>query len=1440
MRRAGRLLAILFGLAFLAIGSIGASRYFTLLTPADAQDANDQKGVLASLISKALSSPGMQVSVGAVDGALTSDATVRDISIADGAGVWLRLDRARIIWTRSALFLGRLEINDLELGKLEILRKPQPSGVLPPSANDQPLLPSLPVRAEISKFVLADLELGEPILGVAAALKAGGEAHLGRPSDGLGLTLDLQRTDAPGAIAVRVAYAPAAQNLTLSLTAHEPAGGLIVRAASIPNQPPIDLDLSGQGRLDAFRAHLTFNAGDVGAFGGDINVDRQQTDRLLTLNLAGPIQGFLPAWIGPVFAGDTTIGGSVRFGDDGSYAANDVQVVAAAARLDINGAVYASGIVDARVAVRAIDQSGRGAHVANIDIAALDIVAQATGRLKAPNLFATIHLADANLPVGRLGRIDGKITTTPNGEVTDLNTRIDVVADVNGDHLALKDAGLARAIGDKFALTLRGRAAPDGDMDVSVAHVTGESVEATATGRFGPDAIDGHVNVSAPDLSRFASLAGVALAGSAKGVINLSGAPSRDDVTADVSLTAERLATGIKTVDALTGGHAEVKGALSKIAGGFALSGLTLEGRHVSARLDGQATTVAADVTLVASAPDLSRVSTDLAGAAQASGHLTGSLNKPDIVASITLSDARALGRPIPHLALAVTAKDILGALDARATLDGIVDGKPASGALGLARVAEGAWRASADRFALGSIKLDGAVTVSPSRMVDGAMDLQAGDLNDLSPLVLQKLAGTLHANLAFDTQTGKQNVVAVASGSSIRSAQATIDRLDLNARIGDLFGAPTIAGTASVDRAVVAGQALTHVRANAAAAGDGSDLSLSADAQGFALSSKGHLAASQPVRLDLTSFEARRDAVRIALAGPAHLSFSPSGVEIRSLALTAGSGRIAVEGAAGQKLDLTVAVRALPLSLAKLASPTLALDGTVDANAKLGGSAAAPTGDWKLDVNRFSAPQTRAAGLPPTDIHATGRLDGQRSTIDAKLALPRSGSIEAQGSVPLSAAGALDIGVRGSIDAALANVALAASGRSVSGRVSIDARARGAIAKPSLSGQATLSGGTFTDPVAGVKLTNIQASLRARGEDIAIDRATASTRNGGTISASGTINIDPAANFPANIRVASNKAELVSNDIVTAVGTLALNLSGPLASRPRVDGKVSLDSMDVRVPDRLPALSRPLADTRHIAPSRQAAERLALARKQAKRANQPAFDADLDITLDAPSRIFVRGRGIDAELGGDLTVTGALSNPTTRGGFNLRRGEFNLGGQRIDFTRGDIKFLGQPIPQIDFIAQTVSADVTARVEVSGVANDPTFVFSSTPDLPQDEVISRLLFSRASGSLSPGQALQLAQVVAEFSGAGGAGVLENLRKSLGVDTLNVGVDANGGPNVGVSRYISKNVTVGVRAGARQEDTAVTLGVDINRNIRVEGAAGADGSSSAGVALQWEY
>jgi len=119
-------------------------------------------------------------------------------------------------------------------------------------------------------------------------------------------------------------------------------------------------------------------------------------------------------------------------------------------------------------------------------------------------------------------------------------------------------------------------------------------------------------------------------------------------------------------------------------------------------------------------------------------------------------------------------------------------------------------------------------------------------------------------------------------------------------------------------------------------------------------------------------------------------------------------------------------------------------------------------------------------------------------------------------------------------------------------------------------------------------------------------------------------------------------------------------------------------------------------------------------------------------------------------------------------------------------------------------------------------------------------VIARLLFGRSISTLTAGQALQVAQTVAQFSG-GGPGVVDSIRRSLGVDALNIGTDSTGkGGQIGAGKRLNDKIYVGVQQGTTPDSSKVTVDVDVTRNIRIQGAAGADGSNELGIGAQWDY
>ena len=376
--------------------------------------AQSETSVLGDLLSRALSTPSSRVSIGTVNGALSSDATIRNVVVSDRDGPYLRLDRARLIWRRAALFSRRLEIDRLEIGRLEILRRPAPAETRLAQASDEPLLPELPLKVEIKAFTLSELALGEPLLGTPARIAASGAARLGPPDEGLQLTLDARRIDAGGRAVIRLDFVPRGERLDLRVEHDEPAGGLLARLANLPGLPPFASTSREPASSTTGRRRSTSAPAPISAPRARARIGRHGAERHLTLDLAARLEGVLPAPVAPVFAGVTRLDGSTRFLDGGAIALDTLSLTSRLARLDLSGTLTADRVVDLTANARALPNDGAGSTRAlDAEIERLAFTGAAKGSLAAPRIEGRLEAGGVRMRQGRLEHLVASVLAEP-------------------------------------------------------------------------------------------------------------------------------------------------------------------------------------------------------------------------------------------------------------------------------------------------------------------------------------------------------------------------------------------------------------------------------------------------------------------------------------------------------------------------------------------------------------------------------------------------------------------------------------------------------------------------------------------------------------------------------------------------------------------------------------------------------------------------------------------------------------------------------------------------------------------------------------------------------------------------------------------------------------------------------------------------------------------
>ena len=126
-------------------------------------------------------------------------------------------------------------------------------------------------------------------------------------------------------------------------------------------------------------------------------------------------------------------------------------------------------------------------------------------------------------------------------------------------------------------------------------------------------------------------------------------------------------------------------------------------------------------------------------------------------------------------------------------------------------------------------------------------------------------------------------------------------------------------------------------------------------------------------------------------------------------------------------------------------------------------------------------------------------------------------------------------------------------------------------------------------------------------------------------------------------------------------------------------------------------------------------------------------------IRADACRLLGRRGPSVATFLLGGTLLAGVAA-----GGAELIRGRIDILNRRFDLDEGRVQLLGDFDPYIRFVAMTETDDGTAGVVVEGRASSPEVRFTATPDIPQDEVLAKLLYGRDLSQLSAFQALELA------------------------------------------------------------------------------------------------
>jgi translocation and assembly module TamB len=1364
---------------------------------------------LASLDSKS----GFQIQVGDFEGSLYSKARVRNVQLKDTQGNFLTIHDADIDWSPWGLAKRKVIIRSAHVRHVTWHYMPR----FNPGDPDAPLLPDLDIN--ISNIRIDRLTLDPRIAQKKYELRASGKARLdfGR----VDATLDVMALNAPDTLQALIRAVPDENRFDLDLKMTAPGGGLLSTVTGWKAGGAITLD--GKGNYRNWRGKLQAETGGINSVSADI------TMRDGVVGIDGTLQP--PAGINPRLAallkGMPAVRGDITFRKN--IAASSGTLSGPDATLTWRASIDSEAARILSAEAKLVDRKNTLLPVLdpNLTAAGMTVTATAANAFRTPDV--TVSLVTENLAWRNYSLENVRATAVARAMAAASPWAVTLAAQNGKTGLPWLDAKLGK-LSATTQMTIS-----KGTLAANLLQIKGNDLDARGsfTTRFADASwravveplvtqLQAGENGLVPlKLKATATSQGrnknvdIVLAGNASlqkwqgpaEIIRLLGK------NPDINATLVVLPDGTTRATAL-----RVAGNGSVFAGTLALGNGQIE-----AQLDGRVKSLKALV------PELALDVDDTIPVALV---VTGPLSDPTIAGDLRVRSVRVAGADIRNVVLRLkpsgprtwqtqlTADAPFGRLDTSALVQ--------SNAAG--------------------IRIDQlAGFAGPAKMTGGIDIDRAGLATGKAQLSLDQNKQSLIVTMVFDGVRGQQSISSTIAGTNINQRWNNAPLI-----AGQINGAGTVVlgktPDLNVDLKLKAAAYADWQISDLTVAGRGSLAAFAgtytvAGARGAPFTLAGTLKTSSskniPDVIDLTATGtlAQRS---LKLSTPARLVRMANGWQLEKTELTYAGGSASLSGTqSGSAVSGTLDLANTNLELLDLISPNLGLTGKASgktdfqlSNGKLIGMSGT------LAVKRL-----RRAGLfqssLPLDIAGSVALEG--TALRTQMQLRANGRDAGNADIRIlknNSGGLTGWGLSGNFNYSGPAEALwgliGTDENDIRGKLDISSTLAGTVDNPRVRGNITMREGRYENVALGLVVNAIATDATFEGSQLSFDSLQGKFPAGGTVTAKGRVNVSAEQGFPAEINLALQQATVIKREDleVTATGPLVLTYG---ASGGKISGPLTINQARYRAGGAVKE-SVPEIDVREI-------NKPGTARAAAPRRTLKPFQLDLDVT--ARQKLFVTGLGLTSEWGGRVSVKGTATAPRLTGQMSIIRGTYDFAGRRFAVDEGIISFQGiTPVnPVVTIRASTRAGDRDIILRVGGTAGQPDIQFSAAPSLPQDEVLSRLLFGSSIKDLSPLEAVQLAGALNQLSSArGGLNVLGSVKRATGIDRLRVlAADRSKGKGAALSggKYLTDRVYVEVSTDGRGY-TATTIEIDITRTLSVLSEIATLGGTNVGVKWSRDY
>jgi translocation and assembly module TamB len=1430
------------------------------------------KQKLVQLIENASESAGQPLKIGSLEGDFPSSIVLTDILVFDAEGLWLKIDRLETSWNPWELFEGKVKIREISLQTIDLFRKPlsKESIVVETPKEKSGGLPVLPVSLEVDHFGAQTIRLSEKVLGESVMLSFESQlAYLGL-SQGISLMLDAQRIDqTPGALNLDVSFIPSSKNLTLNLKAQEPAGGILVRALNIPDLPEVSATIQGEGDLDDWESRFDFHAGESVTLDGTAHVSTIASEKYnLDLLMNAKISPLIDPQYRNILQDPVILTTQLIFDSPEKLKINNFDISNSAFQIGLKGKVHIQDKeIDLQYSLIPKDDRLYQSLAPGLHWKSLKVSGTTKGLMTQPDIGLnlevvslsqkelTVPLTNVNFdvfpdrPFGQKGVVLG---ISGNGFLSQPKGLDPVIEQLIPDKLKWKLATLVNLDQQKIDLK---------QFETSIKNLT-----LALKGEINQWGQQANINaeINSPDLSGFSGVAKTKIAGNLNVGMEIDARELGQKVQVKISSVVQNLETEFPEVKTLLGDRITLKGVARRDKTGktqveaFELNGAAISGLFNAAITDNQR--LDSDwYILFPRLAELSEIAKkDLSGQLAIWGKASGAMDSPTVATKIESKNLIVDGQMVDEARLDLNVENLLknpaGTLTTKVRLNEMDASTSTEFVM-----------QSDNRLKLKNINVNGlGAEIIGDLLVNlkpvGITGVLNGKIHDYAPI--KNLTGqNLSANSRFAVQFSDESGQMVKFVTQVENFKLEADTplsvkaVNLSGVVSNALEDPEIKSQLKISEAVHPKATMNSLVLMAQGSAQEINFDLKAqvapqEGPSGNLNTTGKLNLDgDSMKLALKVLSGSMGDIPFNMTEPALLTLSGSDVELDKIILKIHDGLVSSKfkkDSTGIFADLSV--DHFSLDLVNQIQPGLGVDGILKGKASLSGKMDDPKANLDFTVSDLTFAEVSKKGLSPANANLKGKWEDDLASVNFVLMQPSVGDFKVDGEVPLvmaqdpqgievPAGAPLKATAKGKVVLDILNNMLMASGNQVKGKMDLLVKVGGVLEKPQVAGSLNLQEGNFENLTLGTTLNDIALKSTFDNNHLKLEQLIAKTPDGGSLSGNGTIKKSNEDQFVADLNFSTDSAKLVAIDTVTAEITSDLHLVGPL-NTALLKGEISIDHADIYVPNSLPpsVVVLDVEETENVPAEGEI-------KIESDKKKEEELELGLDLKIKAPGEIFIRGRGVDAQLEGDLKVTGSSKKPSVDGVFKMRRGTLEILSRKVKFKQGVVNFDGVPNrePDLDFKAEIPTKNITIVVAVLGAVSNPQIKLTSNPEKPQDEILSNLLFDKSAGAMTPLEAVQLANSAAQLAGMGGQGpgFMDNIRGSLGLDTLKFS-GGDSGPGVEAGSYVADGVYVGVKQGLGENSSAAVIEYEVTPNITVESDIGADSETRLGVKMEWDY